>query len=328
MPVTGIFKANNPYNPILLFLYALLLKLPMFLYPVVPVAEQPDGFMYRMLLRWLKPAGDSMPVIYSLIAFLLLVFQALYINRIVNNNRLMQKINHLPGMTYLLVTSLFSEWMYLSSPVVINTFTIFILSGLCNLYNQNNARGQIFNIGVMAGVATFFYFPSLAFGLLALTGIMVIRPFRLPEWIILLVGMATPYYFLISWLYLTDRLKEYEVPDVAVTIPVLRETTLGYIAIVMVLLLLIAGASFVQLNLRRQVVQTRKSWGLVFLYLLFSLFIPFLNETDNFEYWLIAALPVSVIASAAFLYPERKWFATLFHWGLVALVILNAYFLD
>lgn len=328
MPVTGIFKANNPYNVFLLFVYALLLKLPMFLWPVVPVAEQPDGFLYRMVLRWLHPVGENMPILYSFIAFLLLVFQALYINRIVNNHRLMQKINHLPGMTYLLITSLFSEWSYLSSPVIINTFTIFILSGLCNLHNSNNARGAVFNIGVMAGVATFFYFPSIAFGLLAITGLIVIRPFRLPEWIILLFGVLTPYYFLVSWLYLTDRLDEYQVPDVAVTVPVLRETTIGYIALVMIGLLLIAGTSFVQLNLRRQLVHTRKIWGLVFLYLLFSLFIPFLNETDNFEYWLIAALPVSIIASAAFLYPERKWFATIFHWGLVVIVILNAYFLD
>lgn len=142
-----------------------------------------------------------------------------------------------------------------------------------------------------------------------------------------LLGILTPYYFMFSWLYLKDRLKEYKLPEIGVTVPSLNGSIWAYIAIVLVLITLLVGVFFIQFHMRRQLVQTRKSWGLVFLYLLVSLFVPFLNETDNFDYWILSAIPISIIASAAFLYPDRKWFSIFIHWGLVALIIIMGYFI-
>lgn len=142
-----------------------------------------------------------------------------------------------------------------------------------------------------------------------------------------LLGILTPYYFMFSWLYLTERLKDYKLPEIGVTVPLLSGSTWAYIALLLVLITILVGIYFIQFHMRRQLVQARKSWSLVFLYLLVSLFVPFLNETDNFDYWILAAIPVSIIASAAFLYPERKWFSVFIHWGLVALIIIMGYFI-
>ena len=69
--MTGTFKANNPYNTFLLFVYGILLKLPMFLHPKVPQVQQIDGFLYRALLKWLQPIVGNFPGIYAIFAFLL-----------------------------------------------------------------------------------------------------------------------------------------------------------------------------------------------------------------------------------------------------------------
>lgn len=325
--MTGIFKANNPYNNFLLFVYAFLLKFPMFLNPVAPLAKQPDGFFYRMVLNWLSPIGSSLPVIYAIVAFALMFTQAISLNKIVTTHRLFNKPSYLTGMTYILITSLFTEWFHFSSPLIINTLLIWVLGQLCRLNNSPNPKTILFNIGVVTGLATFFYFPSIAFALLIIVGLLITRPFILPEWILSLIGILCPYYFMFSWLYLTDRLKDYRLPEIGITIPQLRGDTLAYIALVIVFLVLIIGIYFIQTNIRKQLVQARKSWGLIFLYLLVSLFVPFLNETDNFEYWILAAVPVSVISSASFLYPERKWFPMAMHWALVALIIITGYFI-
>ena len=68
--MTGIFKANNSYNNILLLFYGLLLKLPLFLHPKVPQPQQIDGFLYKALLDWLQPIGKGFPVVYSLLSFI------------------------------------------------------------------------------------------------------------------------------------------------------------------------------------------------------------------------------------------------------------------
>ena len=63
----GIFKANNPFNTFLLFVYGLLLKLAWFWYPHIPVVHTTDGFLYKEILSKLENTGAHLPVIYPVI---------------------------------------------------------------------------------------------------------------------------------------------------------------------------------------------------------------------------------------------------------------------
>lgn len=324
--MTGTFKANNPYNTFLLLVYGILLKLPMFLHPKVPKEQMIDGFLYRALLKWLQPVGGSLPVIYALIAFFLLYTQAVSFNKMVNELRLMQKNNYLTGMSYLLVTSLFTEWNMLSAPLIINTLLIWVWARMSSLHNDNNPKTTLFNIGIAIGLATFFYFPSLAFVLLVIFGLAIIRPFKLSEWVIALMGIITPYYFLLALVFLTDKWKEYRFPGFAVTSPKFNQNNWSYIAIGIVILTGIAGFLYVQQNFRRQLIQARKSWNLIFLYLVVAVLVPFINATHTFEYWILLAVPLSALLGAAFLYPNKKIIPLVLHWVMVAFVIAISYF--
>ena len=88
--MTGIFKANNPYNTFLLFVYGLLLKLPMFLHPVIPTVQKTDGFLFKALLNQLGGVGKNVPAIYPIITFLLL-YNPLILAHTHTNNVLMIK---------------------------------------------------------------------------------------------------------------------------------------------------------------------------------------------------------------------------------------------
>ncbi|HMX35920.1 MAG TPA: DUF6427 family protein, partial [Ferruginibacter sp.] len=298
--MTGIFRANNSYNNFLLLLYAVLLKLPIFLHPQVPQAQQIDGFLYKELLNWLKPVGTGLPIIYSLIALLLLYTQAVAFNKFVNDQRIMQRPNYLTGMSYLLITSLFVEWNVLSSPLIINTLLIWVWAKMSGLYNSQSPKSALFNIGIVIGLSTFFYFPSLAFSALIIFGLALTRPFKLAEWVVALLGIITPYYFLLAYVFLADKWKGYNLPGVAVTLPVFDQTHWAYAAIGIVLFTSIIGIFFIQQNFRRQLIQARKSWNLIFLYLLVALFVPFINATHTFEYWILCAVPLSAFLGAAF----------------------------
>ena len=324
--MTGTFKANNPYNTFLLLVYGILLKLPMFLQPKVPQEQMIDGFLYRALLKWLQPFAGAFPIIYAIIAFALLYTQAVSFNKLVNELRLMQKPNYLTGMSYLLVTSLFTEWNMLSSPLIINTLLIWVWARMSGLHNDANLKTSLFNIGIAIGLATFFYFPSLAFAALIIFGLAIIRPFKLSEWFIALLGIMTPYYFLAAGIFLTDKWKGYKFPGFAVTNPKFNQTNWAYIAIVIVLITCTIGFFYVQQNFRRQLIQARKSWNLIFLYLLVAVFIPFVNATHTFEYWILCAVPLSALLGAAFLYPIKKTFPLILHWVMVAFVIAISYF--
>lgn len=325
--MTGTFKANNPYNTFLLFIYGLLLKLPMFLHPQVPQPQQIDGFLYKRLLAQLQPVGGSFPEIYSIITFILLYTQAISFNKLVNEQRLLQRPNYLTGMSYLLVTSLFSEWNMLSSPLIINSLLIWVWAKMSGLYNNNSPKTALFNIGIAIGICTFFYFPSLAFAALIIFGLAVTRAFRIAEWVIALLGIITPYYFLLAYVFLTDQWQGYHFPGFAITTPKFDQTNWAYAAVAIVLFTSAAGFFFVQQNMRRQLIQARKSWSLVFLYLLVAVFVPFVNATHDFDYWILCAIPLSTLLGAAFLYPARNVFPLVLHWLMVLFVIALNYFI-
>jgi magnesium-transporting ATPase (P-type) len=203
---------------------------------------------------------------------------------------------------------------------------IWVWARMSSLHNDNSPKTSLFNIGIAIGLSTFFYFPSLAFAALIIFGLAIIRPFKLSEWVIALMGIITPYYFLLAWVFLTDKWKQYKFPGFAVTSPKFNQNNWAYIAIIIVLLTSIAGFFYVQQNFRRQLIQARKSWNLIFLYLLVAIFIPFINATHTFEYWILSAVPLSALLGAAFLYPNKKTVPLVLHWVMVAFVIAISYF--
>lgn len=307
-------------------MYAFLLKLPLFLYPVVPPVHSSDAFIYRSFIAWSKTVLVGAPIVYSIIAFVLLYLQAVSFNTIVNKQRMLQRSNYLTGMCYLLITSLFAEWFALSAALMINTALLWVWSKLCSLHNNTSAKSTLYNIGLVIGLATFFYYPAITFSFLFMVGLAITRPFRLNEWLIGLVGLATAFYFFGAWLFLTGQWNTFIKPYVLLSVPKFFETKWALAALIFILITMLVGIFFIQSNLRRQIVQVRKSWQLVYLYLVVAALAPFLNGTNSFSSWILAAVPASLIASSAFFYPDKKWFPLMIHWGMVAISVAIAYF--
>ena len=76
----------------------------------------------------------------------------------------------------------------------------------------------------------------------------------------------------------------------------------------------------------RHVVQTRKSWQLIYLYLLVAALVPFVNATETFTSWILVAVPVSLVTGSAFFNPDKKWFPSIIHWAMVFISIAVGYF--
>ena len=323
--MTGIFRANNPLNTFLLFVYGILLKFVWFIHPPIPVIQKSNGFLFNDILAAIKPTLDLSPVIYTFITYFLLFTQAISFNQLLNNRRLMQKPNYLPAMSYLLITSFFSEWNVLSAPLVINTLLVWVWAKMTSLYNNKHAKTTLFNIGIAIGVCAFFYFPSLAFVLLIIFSLLLTRPPRIAEWLVALIGIVTPWYFLFVWLFLTGKLYSFHLTEFQISQPLFAQNTAGYIGMIFLMMVTITGGVFVQSFLAKQLVQVRKSWGLMLLYLLVALLIPFINISHNFEYWILAAVPVSAFIGCAFFYPRIKWIPMAVHWIMVGFVIYMEY---
>ncbi len=261
----AVFKQKSPGNVAVLFIFGLLLKLPPFLYPKAIVATINDGRLYQLFISSL-PKDSSL--LYSVLSFALLYIQSLMINYLVSEYKLIARQNYLPAMAFMLITSLLPEWNYLSSPLIANTLIIWMFIYLFKLYNTPNVKGHVYNIGLIAGINSYIYFPSAAFIICILLGLMILKPFRLNELILFIIGCTTPYYFHAIYLFLVDKFNfqnffphvVIKIPDVKSSIPVAASTLLLTIPF-------LVGGYYVQTQLRKMLIQVRKNWSIVLLYL-------------------------------------------------------------
>jgi hypothetical protein len=324
--VIGLFKQKSPGNVAILLLFGLLLKLPIFLYPKPIVATANDGRLYQLLISYLPVSGTGNALLCSLISFLLIYIQSLMINYLVNEYRLISKPNYLPGMSYLLITSLLPDWNYLSAPLVANTFIIWMFIKLFRLYNSSKAQAQVYNIGLVAGISSYIYFPSALFLICILIGLMVLKPFRLNEILLLLLGGLTPYYFHAVYLFLNDQLSIRNFfPHISLKVPIIKNTIWLAASTLLLAIPFLIGGYYVQAHLRKMLIQVRKNWSILLIYLLLSFLVPFVNGGSSFHAWLLISTPFAAFHACAYFYSPRKWLPLLLFYIAVGFVLFQQY---
>ena len=324
----GIFRQKTPANAVLLLIYALVLKFPLFLHPVAPALHPEDNYLYRLILHGLDAAFQHIPIFYAILGFLLLISQAFLFNRISNHYKVLPRPNYLPGMSYILITSLLPDWGHFSAPLLINTIMIWVWYRMMELYNSQRPGTAIFNIGVWTGIVSLLYIPAIAFLLLVLSGLLTMRPFRIREWFVGVLGFTFPYYFLFLFLYLSGHWKWSDiVPSIVFTVPALPSSIWITLGIVWLVIPFIIGGWFVQHNLSKVLIQIRKSWNLLLLYLMVAVVIILINRVNSYENWVIMAVPFAAFHAAAYYYPTKTLGPNILHWLIVAYILAMNYFI-
>ncbi|MBS1737801.1 MAG: hypothetical protein JSS98_14535 [Bacteroidetes bacterium] len=323
--MTGIFKANNPLNAFLLFVYGLLLKIGWYL-QFNPKADLKHPVFSKGPVYFFNNVLDNHSFFVFLLAYLLIYIQAITINSFIISRRMMTKPNYLPAMSYLLITSLFNEWNVISAPLIAGTLLLWSFSLMARTYNNKSGKGIIFNAGLLVGISSFVYLPAATFILLIIFSLLITRPPKVAEWLVAFLGFIIAWYFLFAWLFLSNRLYSFSLPGIRVAYPAILNNTWIYIRLIALIVLGLAGGIFIQSSAARQVVQVRKLWTLVFLYFLFGVFTTFINPGYHLEYWIIALLPLAAFIAAAF-YNSGKWIALIIHWVIAGTVIYFEYFM-
>ncbi len=323
----GIFKKKASTNALILFLYALVLKFSLFLHPFLPVLHAEDNYLYRFVLTILGALFGHAALPYSILSFIILFSQATLLNSICNYHKMLPHANYLPGMCYILVTSLLPDWGHFSAPLLINSIMIWCWYRMVALYNSPNPIASIFNIGVFLGLATLLYIPAIAFLLLLFFSLLIMRPFRVQEWFVGFIGFTSPYYFLILILYFVHQLHWNNlIPHISFTFPSFPGSVWVVAAMSLLVIPFIIGGIYVQNNLNKMLIQARKSWSLQLAFLVTAIFVIIINKAGSYENWIVTAMPFAVFHSAAYYYPPNRFLAGLLHWLCFSVAIVINYF--
>jgi hypothetical protein len=320
------FSKKSPTNIILLIIYALLLKCYYFLHITAPLQNNNDGILYKFLWGKITLYGKSGNLLSAIFCFILILIQAFKLSQIINQDKLMSKHNQLASMAYLLITSLFADWNILSSALIANTIILFVWNYITKLQNSQSPKTILFNVGLLIGLSNFIYSFSFTFLLLAIIGLITYRAFKLNEYLVLLLGFIIPFYCLFSYQYLNDSFSFNNIyQSINMHLPKFANAKWVLISVIVIGTLTVTGLYMVQMQSGKMNIQARKSWSLLFFYLLISLCIPFFSS--NFAYWILCLIPAAAFIGATFLYISNKNIKTILHWSLFALAIYVSYFL-
>ena len=285
-----------------------------------------DTFLFKSIHHFVSGIHSSSSHFTSILIFILIYTQAIMLNRLASNQKLFLKPNYLTGMTYILITSLFSSFNTFSSTLLSVTILISTLSLLSKLSNTQDPKKIIFNSGIFLGISSFLFFPSILFLVVMFLTLFIMRPFKLAESIMLIIGTITPFYFLYTFNYLVDLKLSGLFPHLLLNIPTILLKQPETAGLVFISLLFCIGLYYLQINMNRLLVQSRKMWSVVFFFLMISILMIFMQEQHQIPTFHFIIIPIIMIITSFFSYTEKKFISSMAHWMLVALSFVIGYY--
>ncbi|MBC9930831.1 hypothetical protein [Chitinophaga qingshengii] len=320
------FRSGNPLTVLLLLIYTLLVKFYYLLHPVTYMADGSEGLLYNLLVRWLHVFTGGSPFLFTSLAVMLILLQSLLLTKIINHHRLFPKPTYLPAMCYLLFTSLLQSWNVFSPALLVNVIMLWVFSSITELYTRTSARDVVFNIGFALGMCGLIYFPSIIFCLLLLVSLLIMRAFRLAEWIIAILGLICPIYLMGTYLFLTNQMTVLrQIPNIGLSFPLITDYKV-WGAMIACLLFFVLGWLLLQRPLMKMLIQGRKIWAVLIVYVLVAMLVPFFNVHFSPAYWVLAVLPVAMFAGNVFWSVTNETFANVIHFVVLAYMIVMQYF--
>jgi hypothetical protein len=315
-----LFRNNSPFTVLILFIFALLVKMRVLTHPIVP-AEVPRHFLYNHILKALFFLFGDGPFKFTLLALVILFVQALYIKSLTSRHKLYPKYTYIPAFVYLLVTSIYSQFNYFSETLIINWLIIGAMDIMLSFTQTNQPRKLIYNAALLLSLAALFQFTFLVYFFLLLLCMMLFRAFSIGEWAVAIMGYATPFYFFVCILFLFDRFYYFhQWPHVGFFFarhPHISSPLNLIITLAGLFVLFASGMFAMQKNVAMGNIYARRDWVAISFFLITSVVVAVLTDNTIESAWLIALPALSIVISHALLLEKNRRFSNfIFYFSL------------
>ncbi|MES2701630.1 MAG: hypothetical protein V4649_03275 [Bacteroidota bacterium] len=296
--------------------------MPVLLHPAEPV-QIPGHFLYNYVIRGLSFLLGHGAFSYTMVALIVLFVQALYIKSIATRHKLFPRYTYIPSFVYLLLTSIYPAFNSFNETLIVNWFLLGAMDIMFSFTQTNQPRKLIFNASLLLSLAAAFQFTFLGYFLLLLVGMVLFRPFNVGEWSVALMGYITPFYFLVSILFLFDKFYLMSGwPAIGFSLSS-HVSSVFYLIVVFagLLILLACGIYAMQLNVPMSNIYIRRDWIALSFYLIISLVMALLTDASIKSAWLITVPALSIVISHALLLEKNKRFSNfIFYFSLFYLI--------
>lgn len=202
--IIKFFKSSFFIQYFIIALIGFSLWLGSFLMPASMPAPQGPVPLYGLIYTMLQ----GFPRLATLLAFLLILFEAYGFTRIFDRHEMIPKNSSLSAMVFVILLSLLPEMLTLNPVNLVLGLMVFIVYHLLIYYNKSDHLDRIFAAGFFTSIGGFIYMPFLIWFLFVIISFLVFRAGSWRAWMASFIGLITPYLYLFTWYFWCDELGE------------------------------------------------------------------------------------------------------------------------
>lgn len=299
-----------------------------FIHPSIPSVEYATP-IYKGLISRL----ESIPLVLSIIALLLVLLEAIFVNFLVRRAEIMDATTFMPAFLYVVLMSLQPNMLMLHPMVIANLFLCLAVYKLMQTYKQDTAYSEIFDASLFISLAAIIYMPSVIYLLLIWIALIIIRPFIWREWIISLIGFSTPWIFVLFYYFRKDILSEFPTDylhnTLVLTIESSRKfkmTAANYFQFAILILTTLLTIVNLLGSFRKSTVRQRNNLLLLLYFSILSVIIFFIAPAYDIVFLSSLSIPFAIFIANYFLSTSKYWVAELLLLLLVISIFINRYF--
>jgi hypothetical protein len=189
--MVALFRTNQSFVNLLLYGYALLLQLPVFLLDYPAAGGEPVSYYGNLLYQWVS----GYPILASVLPPLLVATAGVLANTIASRYRLSRRATQLPGMAVVLLWSVSPAFRTFDLRQVTFILLFAFLGALARTYRRKGEEVSRFNAGFWLGLATLLVPTHLLYLPVAVIGIGIYRT-ATPRNVLQLIGGMVVVYLL------------------------------------------------------------------------------------------------------------------------------------
>jgi len=320
--VVFLFRDRSDINLLFLVLLSVALHFHVWIHPPMVIANESDGLLAYILVHYVKQLH---PIALMILFQAIILSQAIRLNVLMSKLKMFQQVSYLPGFTYIILTALFPYWDVISAGLVANSLVIWILVKLLRLYDQNQPKSLEFNIGLILGCSILLYEPIAILIPVVLFALTIIRPFKLTEWLVLLMGVTLPFYFIFTYVILAGPFSNFThfLPRLDWKNPFVQPDVNVILALIAISVQLFVGLYYWNDQKSRFIIQVRKYWGVLLLVLILTLFQPIIFSAQALYASAIVLTPLACFISFGFSVPKSLLVPNVLFWSAIAVIVYN-----
>jgi hypothetical protein len=162
-----------------------------------------------LIFENIVPAAFQNVLVLNGLAFLLTILTGLFINNIAGEVDISKKLTTITMFIFVVITGSLTTFTTLSPYIITNILLLFFLWSLFRLPASDHPISLVLNASLILGISSLFYPPIILFLILVWIALLIHRSNSWRYFIVSIIGILLPHFFLIFWYFWNDDVGKY-----------------------------------------------------------------------------------------------------------------------